>query len=431
MIKTKLYYQDSHLREFTAQVVDCRWEEKRGCYGVVLDRTAFFPEGGGQYADTGILGDIQVQDVQEKDGQIVHYLAPLEGLTKPEFQENAPGENGSAGPAFREAACREHLHVNMEAGEAPPLKPGTQVEGHIDYVARFWAMQQHTGEHIISGLVHRHFGYDNVGFHLGRELVTMDFNGVLTPENLRRIEQEANEAVFQNIAIQVSYPAREELDALEYLSKKELEGQVRIVTIPGYDVCACCAPHVERTGEIGLIKLIDGVKYKGGTRVTMVCGFRALKDYQEKETSVRDISHLLSAKPGEVAAAVQRLQEEVQQWKTKLVRAQNIRMDEKLAAIGDHTEHVIVFEPELDKHAARRFVDTAMRRCTGICALFLGNDTDGYQYTIGSQSIDLKAFLRDFHGIYAGKGGGKGEMVQGTVSGKEDGLREYISGYRI
>ena len=379
----KLYYQDSHMKSFNAQVISCDWDEKRGCYGVVLNRTAFFPEGGGQYADTGVLGGVQVEDARERGDEVVHYLRQ-------------------------------------------PLEPGSQVEGCIDYQDRFSKMQQHTGEHIVSGLVHRHFGYDNVGFHLGKELVTMDFSGALTWEQLRQIEQEANGAVAANIPIEVIYPTKEELETLDYRSKKVLTGQVRIVIVPGYDVCACCAPHVARTGEIGMIKLVDAVKYKGGTRVTMVCGFRALGDYQQKEDNVREISHLLSAKPGEVAEAVKRLQGENQQWKEKLARLQNAYLEQKLSEIGENAELVLLFEEELDKNAARRFADAGMRRCSGICAVFLGNDEAGYQYIIGSQSVDLKRFLKDFHEAFAGKGGGKGEMVQGTVKGEKEALRQYF-----
>lgn len=380
----KLYYQDSHREAFTARVISCEWDEKRECYGVILDRTAFFPEGGGQYADTGVLSGVQVEDARERGDEVVHFVKQ-------------------------------------------PLEPGSQVEGHIDYQDRFSKMQQHTGEHIVSGLVHRHFGYDNVGFHLGKELVTMDFSGVLTWEQLRQIEYEANGAVAANIPIEVIYPSKEELDTLDYRSKKELSGQVRIVIVPGYDVCACCAPHVKRTGEIGLIKLVDAIKYKGGTRVTMVCGFRALRDYQQKEDNVREISHLLSAKPGEVAEAVKRLQGENQQWKEKLARLQNAYLERKLSEIGEDAELVLLFEEELDKNAARRFADAGMRRCSGLCAVFLGNDNAGYQYIIGSQRVDLKAFLKEFHGTFAGKGGGKGEMVQGTVRGEKAALQQYFS----
>ena len=206
----KLFYQDSHLKEFEAQVVSSR--ECGDCFETELDRTAFFPEGGGQYADTGTIGGVRVLDVQEKDGRVLHITDA-------------------------------------------PLIPGEKVTGRIDWAERFMKMQQHTGEHIVSGLVHARFGYNNVGFHLGREDCTMDFDGEITPEELREIEKKANRAVWENLEVQVLYPSEEELAEIDYRSKIEIEGKVRIVVIPGYDVCACCAPHVKRTGEIGLIKL--------------------------------------------------------------------------------------------------------------------------------------------------------------------------------
>ena len=196
----KLYYEDSHQDSFGAKVLSCAWNEKKACYEVILDQTVFFPEGGGQYADTGVLGGAKVLDVQERGDEIIHSTDQA-------------------------------------------LEPGIEVEGTIDYQERFSKMQQHTGEHIVSGIIHRTFGYDNVGFHLGQELVTMDFNGTFTEDELRQVELEANEAVIKNLQVVVTYPSKEELDRLDYRSKKELTGQVRIVEIPGYDVCACCAPR--------------------------------------------------------------------------------------------------------------------------------------------------------------------------------------------
>lgn len=370
----KLYYQDSHIKEFDAQVVSCEWNEKKGYYEVILDRTAFFPEGGGQYADTGFLDVVKVEDARERDGEVLHLVKE-------------------------------------------PLEPGGLVHGKIDFEDRFSKMQQHTGEHIVSGLVHRTFGYDNVGFHLGQELVTMDFNGIFTEDELRMIELQANQAVAANLEIRVDYPSQEELGRLEYRSKKELTGQVRIVTVPGYDVCACCAPHVKQTGEIGIIRLTDAVKYKGGTRVTMVCGFRALKDYRVKEDNVREISRLLSARPCEVAEAVRRLQTEASQWREKTLALQSRYMEQKLEEIALGVENCILFEEELDRNVARRFVDAGMGRCSGLCGLFLGSDEKGYQFTLGSKTADLKAVLADFYQEFDGKGGGRGEMVQGTVLG--------------
>lgn len=379
----KLYYEDSHRDSFRAKVLSCAWNEKKACYEVILDQTVFFPEGGGQYADTGVLGGAKVLDVQERGEEIIHYTD------------------------------RE-------------LEPGAEVEGTIDYPERFSKMQQHTGEHIVSGIIHRTFGYDNVGFHLGQELVTMDFNGTFTEDELRQVELEANEAVIKNLQIMVTYPSKEELDRLDYRSKKELTGQVRIVEIPGYDVCACCAPHVERTGEIGIIRLIDAVKYKGGTRVTMVCGFRALKDYRMKEDNIREISRLLSAKPEESAQAVHRLQDEARMWKEKFIRAQSHAMEQILEKLPENVENYVLFEEDVDKNVARRFVDEGKNKCSGICAIFLGNDEAGYRYILGSESVDLKEYSKAFHEALGGKGGGKGEMVQGTVPASEAEVRAYL-----
>lgn len=381
----KLYYHDSHKDSCHATVLSCEWNEKKKCFEVVLDQTIFFPEGGGQYADTGVLGDANVLDVQEKEDVIFHY-------------------------------------TDKE------LKVGTEVVGTINYAERFSKMQQHTGEHIVSGIVHCTFGYDNVGFHLGQELVTMDFNGTFTPEQLSQVEYEANEAVVKNLPIVVTYPTKEELDQLDYRSKKELTGQVRIVEIPGYDVCACCAPHVKLTGEIGIIRLIDAVKYKGGTRVTMVCGFRALKDYRMKEDNIREISRLLSSKPEESAQAVHRLQDESRMWKDKLVHSQSRAMEQILDHLPENVENYVIFEEDVDKNVARRFVDEGKGRCSGICGIFLGNDTDGYRYILGSESVDLKAFSKGFHETLGGKGGGKPEMIQGTVNGTEEMIRKFMEG---
>lgn len=381
----KLYYHDSHQDSCHATVLSCEWDEKKQCFRVILDQTVFFPEGGGQYADTGVLGGVNVLDVQEKDDVIIHYT---------------DGE----------------------------LTPGTEVIGTINYTERFSKMQQHTGEHIVSGIIHRTFGYDNVGFHLGQELVTMDFSGTFTPTQLSQVEYEANEAVVKNLPILVTYPSKEELNQLDYRSKKELTGQVRIVEIPGYDVCACCAPHVKLTGEIGIIRLIDAVKYKGGTRVTMVCGFRALKDYRMKEDNIREISRLLSAKPEESAQAVHRLQDETRMWKDKFVRSQSRAMEQILDNQPENVENILIFEEDVDKNVARRFVDEGKGKCRGICGIFLGNDKDGYRYILGSESIDLKAYSKGFHEALGGKGGGQPEMIQGTVNGTEEMLRQFMEG---
>ncbi len=380
----KLYYENNKQKDFNAEVLSCEFDEKKGLYAVVLDQTAFFPEGGGQYADPGVLGVVTVEDVHERGEEIFHYLKE-------------------------------------------PLVVGSTVEGHIDYVERFSRMQQHSGEHIVSGIVHGRFGYENVGFHLGEWITTLDFNGPLTPEEIRQIEADANAAVAANIPILITYPTKEELASLQYRSKKELDGQVRIITIPGYDVCACCAPHVDRTGEIGVIKLIDAIRYKGGTRISMLAGSRALTDYNAKETSVKEISHTLSAKPEEVSEAVSRLLAENLRLKEKLTHMQTHYLTGKLAEITPETTDYYLFEDELDKNAARRFVDSGMRILNGVCGIFLGNDEQGYQYTLGSTHINMRDFLKDFHAVCPGKGGGKPEMVQGTVKSTKEEIQMFMN----
>ena len=283
----KLFYQDSYLSEFCAKVLSCTSlsveHSSEAKYEAVLDRTAFFPEGGGQSSDTGTLTckeeTVQVLDVQEQDGVVVHFISGY-------------------------------------------LKPGETVIGKLDFQERFSKMQQHTGEHIVSGIVNKHFGYNNVGFHLGKDGVTMDYDGPITQEELRKIEYEANQAVAENIPVQVLYPTKEELEGISYRSKIEIQGQVRIVQIPGYDSCACCAPHVKDTGSVGMIKLVGAIHYKGGMRVSMLCGFWALADYNQKEESVVTISNRLSAKQEQVVQAVERLEQEIQEHTEKVKRLQ-------------------------------------------------------------------------------------------------------------
>ena len=261
----RLFDEDPGLLTFSAAVISC--EKEKNMYKAVLDETAFFPEEGGQTCDKGRLGGQEVVRVTEKDHIIYHYIKE-------------------------------------------PIIPGSTVNGSIDWEKRFSDMQQHTGEHIVSGLMHSRFGFDNVGFHLGSVYVTMDFNGTITEEELSEIELEANRAVVSNLPVCVTWPDDKTLSALAYRSKKELEGPVRIVEIPGIDVCACCAPHVRMTGEIGIIKLVRMESYKGGIRVYMLCGFRALADYDEKLKAVYSISEALSLKPEKTADGVKKLKSE-------------------------------------------------------------------------------------------------------------------------
>lgn len=377
----KLFYEDSHRTECTGKVLAC--EEKKDHYEIVLDQTVFFPEGGGQYADTGMLGKAKVLDVHEKQGVIYHW-------------------------------CDREVEV------------GSTVVGQIQWEERFEKMQQHSGEHIVSGLVHEKFGYNNVGFHLGGDYCTMDFDGPITKDELKEIERLANEAVYQNLKIQVSYPSKEELENMEYRSKIEIDGQVRIVTIPKYDVCACCAPHVKYTGEIGMIKLVNRINYKGGERITMLCGRRALRDYDAKDENVKEISALLCAKELETAEAVHHLKEEQESLKGKCsslkqkllrYRAQEIPVEEGGKAA--------VFACDLTGNEPRELMNLLLEKGAKICGVFAGTDDEGYRYVIGSRTEDVRLIGKRMNEAFEGRGGGKPVMVQGTLRGKKEEMKEF------
>lgn len=377
----KLYNTDSHRREFDALVLSC--EPAGEGYRTVLDRTAFFPEGGGQYADTGMLGNVYVKDVQEKGGVVYHMTDE-------------------------------------------PLAEGAPVHGVIDWEKRFESMQQHTGEHIISGLVHGRFGYNNVGFHLGADYCTMDFDGSITKEELKEIELEANRVVYRNLDVEILFPSKEELKEMEYRSKIEIEGQVRIVRIPGVDTCACCAPHVKKTGEIGNIKLVNMVNYKGGERIFMLCGFRALYDHRRKEENVKAISALLCAKEEETAEAVRHLKEEEQSLKGKLLELKRKLLSYRAGEADVSKRIAAVFAKDLSGNEPRELMNQILKRGACICAVFAENEEGGFRYVIGSPTEDVRPLCKRLNAAFEGRGGGKPEMVQGSLKGTGQEVQRFI-----
>ena len=365
----RLYYADSHLAVFDAKVLRC--ETAGNGFAVVLDRTAFFPEGGGQYADVGTLGGARVTDAQERGGEIVHF-------------------------------CDKAL----TAGET--------VRGEIDFSLRFSRMQNHSGEHIVSGLVHGWFGFDNVGFHLSDDDMTVDYNGVLTRADLDRVEDAANDAVARNIEICTDFPDPAVLPRMQYRSKLELTENVRLVTIGEIDCCACCAPHVSFTGEIGAIKILDFEHYKGGVRCHMACGSRAMDDYRVKYENIRQISSLLAVPQAETAEAVGRLLEGGKQKDydvTALRRALALQAMEH----GCRSGALLCFFADAlcDADSVRFAVNCGMERAD-VCAGFLPTD-DGFRYCIGSNGVDLRAKAREINALLNGRGGGQPTMMQGTA----------------
>ena len=371
MTTEKLYYMDSHLFDFEATVLDCRETEKG--WALILDKTAFFPEGGGQPADTGSIGTVPVTDVRERGGEILHFC-----------------------------------------GEALPV--GDHLPCRVEREQRLVRMQNHSGEHIVSGLAHRLFGCENVGFHMGEDCMTIDFDRELYWQQLTEIETLANRAVRDNLPVLCSFPEGEALKSLEYRSKLELTENVRIVEIPGIDRCACCAPHVERTGEIGLIKILDAERHRGGVRLSLCCGMLALRDYRVKQENIAAISQALSAKRHETAGAVARLLAEQQKGKERIA-ALSMELARLKAERCPATEgNLLVFDDVLDEVALRELVNLLMEKCGGIAAAFSGSDETGYRYIMGSRRVDLRRCAKEINRLIDGRGGGKPQMIQGSAA---------------
>jgi alanyl-tRNA synthetase len=306
------------------------------------------------------------------------------------------------------------------------LKTGEKVRGEIDFELRFRKMQDHTAEHIVSGIIHRLFGYDNVGFHLGEGYMTADFNGELCESDVERVESLANKAVFECHRVNAYYPNASELSTLQYRSKLDLSENVRIVEIEGVDMCACCAPHVENTGEVGLIKIVEAIRYKGGMRLTMIAGYDALADYRAKETEVRRISMAISAKQSEVSRGVERLLGEIDEMKAKMSALKRENMQMKLDFLDETDDSIILFEESDDMLAMRNFVNGAVKKTKKLCAVFAGDDVKGYKYIIASESMPLRGLSKEISATLGGKGGGSDAMIQGSVSATRDQIEIFF-----
>lgn len=377
----RLFDYDSKLCSFDAEVISCNSID--GKYEILLDKTAFFPCEGGQTSDVGTLGNANVENVIERNKDIFHICDA-------------------------------------------PLTVGSTVKGKIDFSHRYYNMQSHTGEHIISGLVHRLYGYENVGFHLSREGMTVDFSGELTREQLDEIEELANRVIYECRPIKCYYPTDEELGSISYRSKLDNLENTRLVVIDGVDICACCAPHVYNTGEVGIIKILDFIRYKGGVRLNVVCGMAALHDYREKYTQCKAISNALSVKQNEVFDATKRLMETIDGYREKLYFAKKELRTYKLASLEETDGNICIFEDDTDTNDVREFVNSAMQKCGGICACFVGNDTDGYKYIAASNSINMRDVSAKMKNQLLCRGGGSEKMIQGSTAAKRNEIEIFF-----
>ena len=376
----RLFYKDVYLKEFQGEVLSCL--EQEGTFRVILDRTAFYPEGGGQPAEGGILGEAKVMDVKEEGDVIVHITDR-------------------------------------------PLQVGSLVTGRINWERRFQLMQQHSGEHIVSGLIHGSYGYDNVGFHMGSDFITIDLNGMITEEELQQIETEANYYIWENHRVQIYYPDREELESIDYRSKKELTGQVRLVEYPGVDLCACCGTHVASTGEIGLVKLVSVKKFRDGVRIEMLCGKDAMDYLNQHYRQNSQIAVELSVKPEASYQAVQRLEREILDLKGQLSQIRQDSFRRRAEACKDKGD-LLLFEDGMEPTDLRRLADMVMDSCGGICAIFSGSDETGYKYAMGLRDGNIRDLVREMNTALDGRGGGKPFFAQGSLKGGKEEILDFF-----
>ena len=397
-----LFEKDGKIKLFSAKVVWC--EKEKNLFKIILDKTAFFPEGGGQKGDVGyilkgekaendfyITNDgvtslckkvINVTDTQEKNGEIIHFCSS-------------------------------------------PIDEGTTVTGLLNYDVRFRRMQNHTGEHIVSGLIHKHFGYDNVGFHMGSDEVTLDVNGPLSSEQVFFIEKLANFAVAENVPVTAEKFSGDILKTLDYRSKLDLVENVRLVTVEGYDVCACCAPHVSRTGEIGIIKLLGFMNYKQGTRIRMLCGFDALDDYNEKMAQVSASCAMLSSKQGELSENVNRVLEENKKEKQEKNILKNKIADLLLEKAKEEGKNCLF--TDINDPVFMRYLATNGSEVFGICGVFCMVSEGSYRYVVVGKNCDMRQFAKGMNASLCGRGGGDTELIQGSVKSPASSIEEFFA----
>lgn len=377
----KLYYENCHLTHFEARVESCE-KTDRG-FEIILDATAFYPEGGGQACDLGILGGAAVLDVQERGEAVVHLCDA-------------------------------------------PLETGTVVEGNIDYDRRFDLMQQHTGEHVVSGIIHRRYGYHNVGFHMGSEMIEIDFDGIVPAEDLAAIEQEANAALWQNIPVKCWWPTEEELPHVFYRTKKALPWPVRVVEIPGFDSCACCGVHTAYTGEVGLVKLFSVMGLRGGSRIEMSCGKRAMMLLNRAFEQNKLVSQAFSAKWPETGDAARKMNEALAAEKYRAAGLQK-RIFEGIAKNYVNCEDVVHFESGLDSTEVRQLADLIADHCGGMAAVFSGEDASGYSFAMVARTGDLRPLGKAMTAALSGRGGGKPNFQQGRVNASRQEIETFFA----
>ena len=434
-----LYEDNAYAQECVAKVLECREvirqtdDKEEKCYGIVLDKTVFFPEGGGQPADEGVL--CIVEDNKDES-------ADTAGVTSKEES------TGKAGAIAKEDLSSLEIVKELPVADVQkedgvilhyikePLAAGTKVLAKLDFALRYERMRNHSGEHLFCGLIHKLYGYENVGFHMPKDCVTVDVNGSLSVEDFAKLERLANEGVDANREIKAVYP--EHPDELEYRSKLELTEDIRVVLIEDYDACACCAPHVQRTGEIGLIKVMDFMSHRGGTRFTLKCGKWAREDYGILHEEIGQMMRLFSAKREECHLAAARVSEQLKDQHETITALKRqitaLHMDKMYEAVRNHPDKTVhmIFDEALDEVQMRTLINEGVTVVPGLVAGFMGQDGAGYRYIIGkNESVeepDLRAFAKEMNAALNGRGGGSVKMIQGSVAASREEIEAFLQG---
>ena len=381
-----LYDQDAYHDRFTAKVLSCTKDEQDGKYHIILDQTCFFPEQGGQSADTGwINDDVRVLDVRIHNGMIEHVTDQ-------------------------------------------PLSTGIQVHGRIDFPRRFDFMQHHTGEHIFSGFVFSSYGFHNVGFHLSDRTVSMDYDGPLSMEQARAIEWQANQVVWRNLPVQISWPSDEELEHISYRSKKEIDGRLRLVTIPEVDVCACCAPHVHKTGEIGQLRVLSAARYKGGTRLHIVCGGRAIKEARRDADLLSASSQLLSCSGENLSHQINALLEKEKELNRMIDEIKAAELMRQIDDVPASKNNVILTAGPISEKTASAAADRLIQNHTGICGVVF-QDGSNQRVVLVSKMLPLRAAAQTLRQTTGFKGSGDDGCIRGMTEMDADRLEEWLDHY--
>ena len=348
---------------------------------LLLDATIFNPEGGGQEPDAGSINHTPLRDVQEKDNIIYHYLEDISSF-------------------------------NI----------GDEVELLLDWDQRFFNMQQHSGEHILSGLARSHYQTENVGFHIGKEMMRVDYDKELSWEELELLEKEANEVILKNLPITAYYP--EDKEEVNFRFKKEIEESLRIVEVEGVDTCACCGTHVAYTGEVGLLKIITRENYKGGVRLGVLCGRKALAYFHTLEKQSQKMSQLLCAPAIDLIPALEQVMEDRKKIKDDSMRkdAELIRL--KVLEQDPNQELLLVFEDLLEGKSLNLYLTELAHGRKGLVALFTPQG-DGYRFNFVSHE-DLGNLGKKFLEVFDGQGGGRGVNFQGFIKGEPERIKQWL-----